>query len=186
MRAIPVLVLFGLAGGLTSCSVDSDGDKAVPGHAGPVEVAALEARMADWLDAKGSLDWESEEVEEVVGQLLRDYADYANHHHGDSLAAVYGMRRADLLLGKGDAEGAVRQWVDVVEVHPGSTWAAEAMFRVGFTRETALLDTTGALEAYAGIIRSFPESPWAEQARQASTWLTFSEEQMIRSLGANR
>ena len=148
------------------------------------EIEALERQVGEWIHGQGSVDWGAENVEQVVGQLLRGYATYANHHHGDSLATVFQMRRAELLLGKGAAAEAIRQWVDVVEGNPASGWAAEAMFRVGFTRETALRDTTGALEAYVGVIEAYPESPWAEQARQASTWLTFNEREMIRSLGA--
>lgn len=168
-----LLVLLALV--MLGCGGQATGD-------GVARITALEERMVQWMDGSGELDWSSDEVQDVVGQLLRGYAEYANGHHGDSLAGVYRMRRAELLLGKGDASAAIDQWVDVVEGHPTTPWAAEAMFRVGFTRETALADTVGALEAYSGLIGAFPESPWAEQARQASAWLTFNEREMIRSL----
>jgi hypothetical protein len=58
------------------------------------------------------------------------------------------------------------------------------MFRIGFVRETALRDTVGALKAYGQLVTSFPESPWSEQAKMASTALTFSEKELLRSLGS--
>ena len=108
--------------------------------------------------------------------------DRSDHHHGDSASCGLLMRRADLLQGRGTPELAVDQWIDVVEGCPGSAFAPEALFRVGFARESALVDTTGALEAYAEVVRVYPESPWADQARMAARWLTFSETEFIRAL----
>ena len=124
----------------------------------------------------------SEESQALVQQLLRDYAAFSNAHHGDSLAPLFGMRRADLLLGKGDAEEAVGQWIDVVEGGAPPELASEAMFRVGLTRESALGDTLGAKKAYAELLRLHPESRWAGPAQDALKWLGFSEREFIRAL----
>ena len=94
----------------------------------------------------------------------------------------FGMRRADLLLGKGDAVAAIQQWIDVVGGGANGELAAEAMFRVGLTREVALQDTVGALKAYAELIRLHPESQWSGPAGEAAKWLTFSESEFIRAL----
>lgn len=169
-----VFVLVGLALGWSRCG-GGDGIEAWSAR-----IAAAEAELAPMLQQE---DIEvSEETETQVRHLLREYAAFANAHHGDSLAFLYSMRRADLLLGKGDAEAAVQQWIDVVEGGSGAALASEAMFRVGLTRETALADTVGALKAYAELLRLYPESPWAGPAGEAAKWLTFSEREFIRAL----
>ena len=102
-----VFVLAGLALGWSRCG-EGNGVEAWSAR-----IAAAEAELAPRLQLE---DIEvSEETETQVQHLLREYAAFANAHHGDSLAFLYSMRRADLLLGKGDAEAAVQQWIDVVE-----------------------------------------------------------------------
>ena len=122
------------------------------------------------------------EGERAVSSLLRDYAAYANAHHGDSLAVLFLMRRADLLQGRGEHEAAINQWLDVAEGGGPDEWMAESIFRVGFLRETELKDTTGALKAYEELIRIHPNSRWASSAGDAAKWLTFSESEFIKAL----
>ncbi len=164
------------------CSGSSRGEEAHRELA--ADVAGAEVVFSNRLKREADVDWAAEEVQEEVSRLLRAYAAYANVNHGDSLSGVYLMRRADLLQGRGDAEKAVSQWLDVVEGYPRTGFAPEAMFRIGFVRETALRDTVGALKAYGQLVTSFPESPWSEQAKMASTALTFSEKELLRSLGS--
>ena len=146
------------------------------------EIEASEQVFRKMLDQNADVDWNSPEIQETVSGLLRQYAEYANRFRGDSLAPAFLMRRADLLEGKGAAEEAVRQWIDVAEGFPRTTWAPLAVFRVGFARETSLLDTLGALEAYGELMEVYPESPWAEQAGLAAKWLTFEEDQVAGAL----
>ena len=138
------------------------------------------------LEAPSGVDWEAPEVASLVSGLMRGYADFANAFRADSLAGVFLMRRADLLQGRGDAEAAEGQWLDVIDGFPSSQLAPEAMFRVGFLRETVMGDTTGAMEAYGQLVAVFPESPWSEQAAASIKWLGFSEGEFIRSLKEGR
>lgn len=144
-------------------------------------IDAAEARMLDRLVA-GEEVGQSDEVDADVTLLLRDYATYANAHHGDSLAVRMLMKRAELLLGKGEADAAAEQWLNIVESGGLAGYVPEAMFRLGFIRETAMADTTGALKAYAQVVQLYPESPWSQMAADASKWLTFSEQEFIRAL----
>lgn len=146
------------------------------------EIEAAEELFGKRLRSTGEVDWADEQAQDEVRSLLRAYAEYANAHHGDSLSAVYLMKRADLLQGRGDHEAAIAQWLDVVEGFPQDAVAAEAIFRMGFLRETALQDTVGALKAYAELVRLFPESPWTSQAAMSAQWLTFSEKKFIEEL----
>jgi tetratricopeptide (TPR) repeat protein len=139
------------------------------------QIEASEQAFRKMLEKEADLDWASEEVQDVVSRLLRQYAEFANGYRGDSLAPVFLMRRADLLQGKGAADAAVRQWIDVAEGFPRNALAPQAIFQVGFIRETALKDTLGALKAYSELIQVYPESHWAEQAGLAAQWLTFKE-----------
>ena len=169
------LVVMSACGGVTDGTLQQTGPSVD-------EVKRAEAVFGARLESDEDVDWTSEEVEAEVMQLLRLYAAYANRHHGDSLAGAMLMRRADLLQGRGDVEEAIRQWVDVVEGYPKDPMAPEAMFRIGFARETALRDTTEAVKVYSELARVYPESAWAEQALSSVKWLSFSEEQWLRSL----
>ena len=146
-------------------------------------ISMTEARVIPKL-----VEWETDRGQDVnleqdITSLLRDYAQYANAHHGDSVANQMLVKRAELLLGRGKAEAAERQWLDIVEGGADEALLSEALFRLGFIRETALMDTTGAMKAYAEVSRLFPESAWAKMALEASKWLTFSEENFIRAIG---
>ena len=144
-------------------------------------IEAAEARMVDGL-SQGMEVGQSDDMEQDVTALLRDYATYANTHHGDSLATRMLVKRAELLLGKGEASAAAEQWLNIAESGDAGGLVPEAMFRLGFIRETALADTIGALKAYAQVVQLYPESPWSQMAADASKWLTFNEREFIRAL----
>ena len=146
-------------------------------------IAKIEARVIPKLDEWETGRGQDVALEQDISSLLRDYAQYANAHHGDSVANRMLVKRAELLLGRGKAEAAARQWLDIVEGGADEALLPEALFRLGFIRETALMDTTGAMKAYAEVSRLFPESAWAKMALEASKWLTFSEENFLRALG---
>lgn len=171
MRAAVFLVIASLA---VACG-DADPDEALLRR-----IDAAEARMLDRL-AAGEEVGHSNDMDADVTLLLRDYATYANAHHGDSLATRMLMKRAELLLGKGEADAAAEQWLNIVESGGSAAFVPEAMFRLGFIRETALADTTGALKAYTQVVQLYPESPWSEMAADASKWLTFSEREFLRA-----
>ena len=169
--SIWVLAAFGLWAG---CQV------APPSNELTSRIASAELELAPMLESE--FDALPEQGEALVQSLLRDYATYANAHHGDSLALQYSMKRADLLLAKGEAEAAVQQWIDIVGAGGGEALASEAMFRIGLAREATLADTIGALKAYSELLRLYPESRWAEAAGEAAKWLTFNEREFIRAL----
>ena len=146
------------------------------------EIKRAESEFKVLLEAPSGVDWDEPEVASLVSGLMRGYADFANAYRKDSLAGVFLMRRADLLQGRGDAEEAEGQWLDVIDGFPSSQLAPEAMFRVGFLRETVMGDTTGAMEAYSQLVAIYPRSPWSEQAAASIKWLGFSESEFIRSL----
>lgn len=175
MNTMRLVALLWVACGLAACG-DRDPE-------GPLlrRIEAAEARMVDRL-SQGEIVGQTEDVDRDVASLLRDYATYANAHHGDSLATRMLVKRAELLLGKGEAEAAAEQWLNIVESGGAGGLLPEAMFRLGFIRETALADTTGALKAYAQVVQLYPESPWSQMAADASKWLTFSEQEFIRAL----
>ena len=149
-------------------------------------ISEVESRVLPKLDEWDGARGQEVEFEEDISSLLRCYARYANAHHGDSIAMRMLVKRAELLLGKGDAEAAAGQWLDIVEGGATPYLMPEALFRLGFIRETALGDTTGAMKAYAEVVRLFPESHWADMAADASKWLTFSEREFIRALEAGQ
>ena len=145
-------------------------------------IRETEQRVLPGLEEWGGQRVPNEAMENDISRLLRDYASYANAHHGDSTANRMLVKRAELLLGRGDARAAEAQWLDIVEGGADAELMSEALFRIGFIRETVLADTTGAMKAYAEVMRLHPATAWSDMATDASKWLTFSEEQFIRAL----
>ena len=122
-------------------------------------------------------------MEQDVTALLRDYATYANTHHGDSLATRMLVKRAELLLGKGEASAAAEQWLNIAESR--GCWRARAGSHVSGWASSARQHwrtRLGALKAYAQVVQLYPESPWSQMAADASKWLTFNEREFIRAL----
>jgi TolA-binding protein len=91
-----------------------------------------------------------------------------------------------LLQGRGDFSAAIEQWMNVAEGAVHSELAAEAIFRIGFIRESALQDTLGALKAYGELVRVYPESDWSGSAIEAAKWLSFNETEMMKVLDKGR
>ena len=145
-------------------------------------IQETERRVLPRLEEWGERRVPDQAMENDISRLLRDYAAYANAHHGDSTANRMLIKRAELLLGRGDARAAEAQWLDIVEGGADVELMPEALFRIGFIRETVLMDTTGAMKAYAEVMRLHPGTAWSDMATDASKWLTFSEEQFIRAL----
>ena len=142
------------------------------------------------LEAIGALEAElfGDEVNprgEVRGQLIRDYADFANACNGEEQAPEMLFRRADLLRSKGAFEEAMTQLRDVHDHFPRYPQRARCAFLVGFIAETELGDREQARLTYQQVIEVHPESEEAEWARISLAQLDLRADELLRNFQPN-
>ncbi len=63
---------------------------------------------------------------------------------------------------------ALREFQRVLRDYPGSGSSARAAFAIGWIYEMVLLDAARALAAYDNVVRDYPRSPQARQARESA------------------
>jgi tetratricopeptide (TPR) repeat protein len=186
MKLRVVLVcLFAIA--LTvSCSTDTGNkgseesttlasvDDAASGTIDPLmlEIRAMEARTR-----KDSV------LDRATGlRLLRAYQDYYNKHPQDTAALNY-------IFEAGRVAVSIEKYQKAIELlanfHDGSAnrqRKAEAAYLVAFIYDTHLHLPTKATNQYNKVIELYPESPWANQSRQALHLVGKSEEELLEFL----
>ena len=66
---------------------------------------------------------------------------------------------------------ALREFQRVLRDYPNSGASPRAAFAIGWIYDTVLLDTPRALDAYDAVVREYPGSPQARQARESAQLL---------------
>ena len=115
-------------------------------------------------------------------RLLRAYQDYYNKHPQDTAAVAY-------LFEAGRVADALGKYDKAIELlanfHDGTTnrqRKAEAAYLVAFIYDSHLHLPNKAKTQYTKVIELYPESPWADQARQALPLLGKSDEELLQFL----
>ena len=83
----------------------------------------------------------------------------------DKLSGSIGLCRAEFHLVRKDHQSALDALTIVCEVNPGGNRMPEALFMMGICH-SALKEEKRARECYGRILREFPLSPEAEQAKK--------------------
>lgn len=115
-------------------------------------------------------------------RLLRAYQDYYNKHPQDTAAVAY-------LFEAGRVADALGKYDKAIELlanfHDGSTnrqKRAEAAYLVAFIYDAHLHLPQKAKTQYTKVIELYPESPWADQARQALPLVGKTDEELLQFL----
>lgn len=74
--------------------------------------------------------------------------------------------KAEQALIAGDYGSAIEEFTDFVTNYPGSEFAAESQYRIGYIHSHHLRDAKSAMDAYAILFRLYPESPQVSLARE--------------------
>lgn len=113
-------------------------------------------------------------------RLLRAYQDYYNKHPQDTSALNY-------LFEAGRVADALGKYDKAVELlanfHDGSANAqrrAEAAYLVAFIYDAHMHMSSKAIKQYNKVIELYPQSPWAQQARQALPLVGKSDEELLQ------
>jgi tetratricopeptide (TPR) repeat protein len=149
-------------------------DDAASGTIDPLmlEIRAMEARTR-----KDSV------LDRATGlRLLRAYQDYYNKHPQDTTALNYIFEAGRVAVSMEKYQKAIEL---LANFHDGSTnrqRKAEAAYLVAFIYDTHLHLPTKATNQYNKVIELYPESPWANQSRQALHLVGKSEEELLEFL----
>ena len=113
-------------------------------------------------------------------QLLIAYANFANNFHEDEKAPEYLFRGAKLANELGKPRRAIEYLTNLHDGYPSFDKRTEAAFLVGFIYENVLNDKELAQKAYEKVIEFYPDSKWAEEAKNSIQLLYLTDEEKIR------
>jgi len=186
MKLRVVLVCIFAIALTVSCSTDSGNkgseesttlasvDDAASGTIDPLmlEIRAMEARTR-----KDSV------LDRATGlRLLRAYQDYYNKHPQDTAALNYIFEAGRVAVSMEKYQKAIELLANFHDGSANRQRKAEAAYLVAFIYDTHLHLPTKATNQYNKVIELYPESPWANQSRQALHLVGKSEEELLEFL----
>jgi tetratricopeptide (TPR) repeat protein len=149
-------------------------DDAASGTIDPLmlEIRAMEARTR-----KDSV------LDRATGlRLLRAYQDYYNKHPQDTTALNYIFEAGRVAVSMEKYQKAIELLANFHDGSANRQRKAEAAYLVAFIYDTHLHLPTKATNQYNKVIELYPESPWANQSRQALHLVGKSEEELLEFL----
>lgn len=138
------------------------------------EIAAMETEVAALVRSD-----RTEMLDAKADRLLKRYRDYIGQNPRDSITAEYLFKAADLSVGVGRYEGAIRHLDRLINEFPKFRKTAEMMLFRGFIYETYLNDYANAVKAYEALVKRFPNHRLAQDARASIDNLQLSEEELL-------
>lgn len=129
------------------------------------------------------IDADAEMVHRDSAQsLLIAYQDYYNKFRNDTLAPGYLLRAARIAEGTARYSKAIEL---LINYHDGYRTAADrdfVLYRVGFINDEHLGNKDAAEYYYNKVIELYPDSKWADEAKNALVILRLTPEELIRFL----
>jgi outer membrane protein assembly factor BamD (BamD/ComL family) len=137
------------------------------------EIADLEEEMAS---SKDSLP------RTVATDLLAHYVDYINAYHNDSLSPRYTYEAANVAAGLGKFQKSIELLSNYHEGYPNAKDRDKAVYLIGFLYDSQLHDDDKAIKYYNKVIELYPNSPYAQQAKDALQWVGLSDEEILKKI----
>lgn len=139
------------------------------------EIASMEAEIAGMIRNE-----RNETMDAKADRLLKRYRDYIGLNPRDSITAEYLFKSADLSVGVGRYEAAIKHLDRLNAEFPKFRKNVEMWLFKGFIYETYMNDHANAVETYQSIVERFPNHRLAEDARASIENLSMSEEELIK------
>lgn len=121
----------------------------------------------------------SEMMDAKADMLLKRYRDFITMNPRDSISAEYLYKAADLSVGMGKYEGAIRYIERLHQDFPDFRKTVEMWLFKGFIYEVHLNDYARAVSTYQELVNRYPNHRLAEDARASIENLSLSEEELI-------
>ena len=113
-------------------------------------------------------------------RLLRAYQDYYNKHPQDTSALNYLFEAGRVADALGKYDKAVELLANFHDGSPNAQRRAEAAYLVAFIYDAHMHMSSKAIKQYNKVIELYPQSPWAQQARQALPLVGKSDEELLQ------
>jgi len=120
--------------------------------------------------------------DELLHDLMRTYAEFANACSSDLITPEFLFRRADLLRGDGQIRESIRLFKAVHDGYPQYTKGPVCAFLVAFLYETELNDRVMAEKYYLQVIESYPDSEEATSAAITLKYLYETPAELLKRL----
>jgi outer membrane protein assembly factor BamD (BamD/ComL family) len=119
-------------------------------------------------------------MDKTVGNLLmKEYINYANNFHEDSLAAGYLFKAGSIARNLTKYRKAIEIFQNVHDGFPNYQLRTEAMFLIAFIYDNDLNDRIRARDTYELVVKTYPDHKFAEDAASRIETLHMTDEQLI-------
>lgn len=121
----------------------------------------------------------------LANMTIKAYNDYANTYPNDTLAPEYLFRASDLAQGTHNYKQATVFLEKIISVYPNYKRHADACFVCAFVYDSYLERENGevrAKELYEFIIKKYPASPYAGQAKTLLSYIGVSDSAMLEDI----
>lgn len=118
--------------------------------------------------------------EELMNNLSENYTKFANQYPGDSLAAEYLFKAADIKMNIAKEEAALELLDKILQDYPDFEKRAEAMFLKGYIYENYQGDLAQAEELYKTFLEQYPNHEFADDAEMSLKYLGKSPEELVK------
>jgi TolA-binding protein len=120
--------------------------------------------------------------DELLHDLMRTYAEFANACSSDSITPEFLFRRADLLRGDGQIRESIRLFKAVHDGYPQYPKRPVCVFLVAFLYETELNDKVMAEKYYLQVIELYPNSDVARSAKITLQYLGETPAELLKRI----
>jgi len=122
----------------------------------------------------------------TAGMMLTAYNDYVKAFPGDSLAAQYLFKGAEILVSTGKYEEAINFYKKVYIQYHTNSKAPHSLFLWGFTAENNLKDLETARAKYTEFLQKYPKHELASSAQFSLDHLGKSPEEIVKEFEAKQ
>lgn len=162
-----------VAGFLAACNGDSPNE-------GQVDQETKDSLLIviDGLEARAFA--ETVRMDKTVGnQLMKEYINYSNQFHNDSLSSEYLFKAGGIARNLKKFRKAIEIYQNVHDGFPNYHQRTEAMFLIAFIYDNDLNDRERAKEHYELVIDTYPEHKFAQDAAARLETLHMTDDQLI-------
>jgi tetratricopeptide (TPR) repeat protein len=118
--------------------------------------------------------------QQVARKLMGEYIDFVNFQHDDPLVPEYMFRAGTWANYLGRKKKAVELFESLHQNYPSYEKRVEALNMVAFIYDFELQEKEKAKEAYALLIKTYPDHPLANDARARLETIDMTDEEMIK------
>ncbi len=119
-------------------------------------------------------------AKKTAAQLVLAYLAYAEEHQGDSIAANYIFKAADISMNLNRPHRTIQLFDEIINKYPDYRKAPSALFLKAFVYEDQLKDLEKAKKYYELFLSTYPDSEFADDAEVSLKNLGKTPEELIK------